>query len=63
MPLVSIVTPSYNHAEFLGDRVRSILNQTFTDFEWIIIDDCSTDGSQLLLKEGSAVKKLYHPAC
>ena len=49
MPKVSIVTPSYNHARFLPDRANSILGQTFQDFEWIIIDDCSTDGSQDVL--------------
>jgi len=51
MPKVSIVTPSYNHARFLPDRVNSILGQTFQDFEWIIIDDCSTDGSQYVLRK------------
>lgn len=51
MPKISIVTPSYNHARFLPDRVNSILGQTFQDFEWIIIDDCSTDGSQDVLRE------------
>ena len=49
MPKVSIVTPSYNHARFLPDRANSILGQTFQDFEWIIIDDCYTDGSQDVL--------------
>jgi len=49
MPKVSIVTPSYNHARFLHDRVSSILAQTFDNFEWIIIDDCSTDNSREIL--------------
>jgi glycosyltransferase involved in cell wall biosynthesis len=45
MPLVSVVTSLYNHRPFLPERVRSILGQTLSDIEWIIVDDCSTDGS------------------
>lgn len=45
MPKVSIILPSYNHSRFLKDRLESILNQTFTDWEVIIIDDKSTDNS------------------
>ena len=45
MPRVSIVTALYNHRPFLAERVRSILHQTFGDLEWIVVDDCSTDGS------------------
>ncbi|HKX08458.1 MAG TPA: glycosyltransferase family 2 protein [Stellaceae bacterium] len=45
MPLVSVVTALYNHKPFLAERVRSILGQTLRDFEWIVVDDCSTDGS------------------
>jgi glycosyltransferase involved in cell wall biosynthesis len=43
--LISIVVPNYNHAKFLKERIDSILNQTFQDFELIILDDCSTDKS------------------
>lgn len=45
MPKVSVIVPNYNHAPFLKQRIESILNQTFQDFELILIDDCSTDGS------------------
>lgn len=51
MPEVSIVFTSYNHKKYLNKALDSILSQTFSDFELIIIDDCSTDGSQLILKE------------
>lgn len=44
-PLVSVVMPVYNAGEYLSIAIDSILNQTFTDFEFIIIDDCSTDDS------------------
>jgi len=50
LPLVSIVMPVYNTAPFLEEAVNSILEQTFRDFEFIIIDDGSTDGSLELLK-------------
>ncbi|PKB17460.1 glycosyltransferase [Flavobacterium sp. 5] len=51
MPKVSIILPSYNHAKFLKDRLDTILNQTYTDWEIIIIDDCSTDNSNEILTE------------
>jgi glycosyltransferase involved in cell wall biosynthesis len=42
-PKVSVIMPVYNTASFLKEAIESILNQSFTDFEFIIIDDCSTD--------------------
>ncbi len=45
IPKVSIVTAMYNHKPFLRRRVDSILSQSYQDWEWIIIDDCSPDGS------------------
>lgn len=50
-PLVSIVFTSYNHQEYLRQALDSLLNQTYPNTEIIIIDDCSTDGSQEILKE------------
>lgn len=51
MAQVSIVLPSYNHANFLEDRLNSIINQTFKDWELIIIDDNSNDGSLKILSQ------------
>lgn len=51
MPLVSIILPSYNHGRFLEKRLETIINQTFLDWELIIIDDCSTDDSYEKLLE------------
>ncbi len=49
VPTVSIVFTSYNHKEFLGQAIDSLLAQTYQDFELIIVDDKSTDGSQDLI--------------
>lgn len=50
-PRVSIIVPNYNHAPFLKERINSILSQTFTDYELIILDDCSSDESRLVIEE------------
>lgn len=50
-PLVSVVMSVHNGGKYLREAVDSILNQTFRDFEFIIIDDGSTDGSDRLLDE------------
>ncbi len=44
-PRVSVIVPTYNYAAFLGDALRSVHAQTFTDWECIVVDDASTDGS------------------
>lgn len=49
-PVVSVVVPSYNHAQFLEQRLESILNQTFQDFELIILDDVSPDHSREIIE-------------
>lgn len=48
-PTVSIVLPTYNRAHILKKSIDSVLNQTYTDFELIIVDDCSTDNTKELV--------------
>jgi glycosyltransferase involved in cell wall biosynthesis len=50
-PKVSVVIPSYNHARFLPERIRSVLQQTFQDFEVLIFDDASTDDSRAVIDQ------------
>lgn len=50
-PKISVVMSVYNGSAFLQESIESILNQTFTDFEFIIIDDCSTDNSADIIAE------------
>jgi glycosyltransferase involved in cell wall biosynthesis len=42
-PLVTVITPAYNVEKYLGEAIDSVLGQTFTDFEYLIVDDGSTD--------------------
>ena len=47
---ISVIIPVYNAEEHLAEALDSVLNQTFTDFEVICIDDCSTDNSLTILE-------------
>ena len=49
--LVSVIIPNYNHAPYLRQRFDSIFNQTYQNFEVIILDDCSTDCSKEIIEE------------
>ena len=48
-PVVSIITPLYNSEHCFPATAESVLAQTFTNFEWIIVNDCSTDGTGEML--------------
>lgn len=47
---ISVIVPNYNHANFLKKRIDSILDQSYTNFELIILDDCSTDNSSKIIE-------------
>lgn len=50
-PVISVIMPVFNCVTYIEEAVNSILNQTFADFELIIIDDASTDGTAAILKK------------
>ncbi|MCG2796583.1 MAG: glycosyltransferase [Actinomycetia bacterium] len=64
MATVSVIMPSYNYERYISEAIESILAQTFSDLELIIIDDCSTDGSQDVIKQymekDARIKARFH---
>lgn len=58
MPKVSVIIPNYNYKRFLRQRVESVLSQSYGDYEVILLDDCSTDGSQEVIAEYSCNEKV-----
>ena len=55
MPLISVITINYNNAEGLEKTISSVVNQSFQDFEFLIIDGCSIDKSIDIVKQTSRV--------
>ena len=53
-PLISLVLPVYNGERYLRDALDSIFAQSFTDFELIAVDDCSTDATPAILADYAA---------
>jgi glycosyltransferase involved in cell wall biosynthesis len=61
MVLVSILMTSYNHEKYLTEAIESVLNQSFRDFELIIVDDASTDSSPKVIEEYARKDKRIRP--
>lgn len=60
LPLVSVIIPNYNHALYLRQRLDSVFNQTYRNFEVIILDDCSTDNSMEIISRYKNNPHLSH---
>lgn len=64
-PLVSVIVPNYNHAGYLRERLTSIVKQTYSNIDLIVLDDCSTDNSrevidEVLAEAGVEARKIYN---
>ena len=53
-PLVSVIVPNYSHADYLDERISTIVNQTYQNIEVLLMDDCSPDESRSVLEEWAA---------
>lgn len=56
-PLVSIITPTFNHRPFIEQCVRSVLQQTYRRWEMVVVDDASSDGTTRLVEEVAAADR------
>ena len=57
---VSVIIPNYRHALYLKERIDSVLEQTYRDFEVIILDDCSPDDSREIIETYRTREKIAH---
>jgi len=60
MPKVSVIIPNYNHAQFLKQRIDTVVGQSYDDIEVIILDDCSNDDSRTIIEQYRTNPKVSH---
>jgi len=62
--LISVIMSSYNHEKYLAETIESVLCQSYRDFELIIVDDCSRDGSQRIIvsyqEQDVRIRSIFH---
>lgn len=61
-PLISVITPAYNAAKFIGETIESVINQTYSNWEMVIVDDCSKDETRSIIEKYAKIDqriKLY----
>ncbi|NMC36408.1 glycosyltransferase [Candidatus Beckwithbacteria bacterium] len=58
-PIVSVIMPAFNAQDYIKEAIESILSQTFTNFEFIIIDDCSNDKTSQIIKSFHDSRIIY----
>ena len=59
-PLISVLMPAYNAEKYIKEAIESILNQTFSNFEFIIIDDGSIDATEEIIKSFKDSRIVYN---
>lgn len=59
LPLISVIIPTFNTVDFLQRAIESVLHQTYSNFEILVIDDGSTDNTRLVLQECKIIKYFY----
>lgn len=59
-PLVSVIMPCYNHEKYVAQTIESVLNQTYKNIEFIVVDNGSTDGSFHVIQQyRDRIDKIY----
>lgn len=63
--MISIIIPVYNVSQYLNECIQSVVNQSYKDFECILIDDGSSDGSEIICdqweQKDSRIKVIHQP--
>jgi len=64
-PLVSVIIPTYNRAKYIEESIRSVLAQTYTNLEVVVVDDGSTDDTEIIISSivDSRLRYIHQPNC